>query len=128
MRYTRPEMSTKLLVRNQIDLFSLWKQLTNTRVCFNGLSVVERHVLIENIRMKATKKDISGIEVVRGDLSVPSTLDERVNGVEAVFLVWPGLPTSLVPAVLDVFKKHVRRIVYLSSMSALSIFLCHSLL
>lgn len=58
-----------------------------------------------------------GAEVVYGDLSVPDTLDQSLAGVKAVFLVWPGLPTDLVPVVLDVLKKHVRRIVYLSSMS-----------
>jgi NAD(P)-dependent dehydrogenase (short-subunit alcohol dehydrogenase family) len=58
-----------------------------------------------------------GVEVVYGDLSAPEILDKSLEGVEAVFLVWPGLPTDFAPAVLDALKKHARRVVYLSSMS-----------
>jgi uncharacterized protein YbjT (DUF2867 family) len=58
-----------------------------------------------------------GVDVVRGDLSVPDTLDGCLDGVEAVFLLWPGLPVDFAPAVLDAVKKHARRIVYLSSLS-----------
>ncbi|GHO56798.1 SDR family oxidoreductase [Ktedonobacter robiniae] len=58
-----------------------------------------------------------GVEIVRGDLAEPSTLGETLAGVGAVFLVWPGLPTSLAPAVLDELKKYAQRVVYLSSMS-----------
>lgn len=58
-----------------------------------------------------------GVEVVRGDLSVPTTLDTCLDRVEAVFLVWPGLPVDLASAVLDTVSKRARRIVYLSSLS-----------
>lgn len=58
-----------------------------------------------------------GVEVVYGDLSAPETLDKSSEGVEAVFLVWPGLPTDFALAVLDALKKHARRVVYLSSLS-----------
>lgn len=58
-----------------------------------------------------------GVEVVYGDLSAPETLNKSAEGVDAVFLVWPGLPTDFAPAVLDAFKKYARRVVYLSSMS-----------
>ena len=57
------------------------------------------------------------VEVMRGDLSVPHTLDSCLDGVEAVFLVWPGLPVDFASAVLDAVSKHARRIVYLSSLS-----------
>ncbi len=57
------------------------------------------------------------VEVMRGDLSVPNTLDSCLYGVEAVFLVWPGLPIDFASAVLDAVRKHARRIVYLSSLS-----------
>src|SRR5262249_31138160 len=36
----------------------------------------------------------SGVDVVRGDLSVPDTLDACLKGVEAVFLVWPGFAVT----------------------------------
>ena len=58
----------------------------------------------------------SGIEVVRGDLSVPDTLEAALDGVEAVFLVWPFLTAEAAPPVLDAVTKHARRVVYLSSM------------
>ena len=57
-----------------------------------------------------------GVEVVRGDLSAPDTLDAPLEGVETVFLVWPFLTVEAAPAVLDAVKRHARRIVYLSSM------------
>ena len=57
-----------------------------------------------------------GVDVVRGDLSAPDTLDACLNGVDAVFLLWPGLTADFAPAVLDVISKHARRIVFLSSL------------
>ena len=57
------------------------------------------------------------IEVVRADLSMPGTLKAYLDGVEAVFLLWPFLTAEAAAAVLDVVSKYARRIVYLSSMS-----------
>jgi uncharacterized protein YbjT (DUF2867 family) len=57
-----------------------------------------------------------GVDVVRGDLSTPGTLNVGLKGVDAVFLLWPGLKADLAPAVLDVIGKHARRIVFLSSL------------
>lgn len=56
------------------------------------------------------------VEVVRGDLSDPGSLESALDGVEAVFLVWPFLTAGGVSGVLDVIARHARRIVYLSSM------------
>ncbi|WP_020576638.1 NAD(P)H-binding protein [Actinopolymorpha alba] len=58
----------------------------------------------------------SEVEVVRGDLSAPDTLEPALDGVTSVFLVWPFLTADLVPAVLSVVGRHARRIVYLSSL------------
>jgi uncharacterized protein YbjT (DUF2867 family) len=54
------------------------------------------------------------VEVVRGDLSAPETLDACLDGVEAVFLVWLG---SLAPAeaTLQRIASHAGRVVFLSS-------------
>ncbi|MGH8905193.1 MAG: NAD(P)H-binding protein [Egibacteraceae bacterium] len=57
----------------------------------------------------------AGVDVVPADLSIPGTLDAGLDGVEAVFLVWPFLTAEAAPAVLDAVAKHARRIVYLSS-------------
>ncbi len=57
------------------------------------------------------------VEVVRGDLSDAGTLDAALDAVESMFLVWPFNTAEAAPAVLDVVKRHARRVVYLSSMS-----------
>lgn len=57
-----------------------------------------------------------GVEVVRGDLLDPDTLDAGLDGVESVFLVWPLFTAEGAPEFLDVVRKHARRVVYLSAM------------
>jgi uncharacterized protein YbjT (DUF2867 family) len=88
---------------------------------------VGRHVVSHLQRASATVRALTrnpgsaglpdGVEVVRGDLSAPATLDACLDGVEAVFLVWPFLTAKAAPAFLQTVAKHTRRIVYLSSMS-----------
>lgn len=55
------------------------------------------------------------VEVMQGDLSVPEGLDAAVNGVEVVFLLWRSEAIQAVPLVLERFKQHAKRIVFLSS-------------
>ncbi|MGH3801625.1 MAG: NAD(P)H-binding protein [Pseudonocardiaceae bacterium] len=57
-----------------------------------------------------------GVEVVRGDLAAPDTLDAGLDGADAVFLVWPFLTAEAAPAVLDIVAQQARRVVLLSSM------------
>ena len=54
------------------------------------------------------------VDVVRGDLTVAETLDECLDGIDAVFLVWTAAPAAVAPA-LERIAKHARRIVFLSS-------------
>ena len=54
------------------------------------------------------------VEVVRGDLTVPETLDGCLDSIDAVFLVWTAPAAAVVPA-LERITKHARRIVYLSA-------------
>ena len=54
------------------------------------------------------------VDVVQGDLSLPETLDECLDGIDAVFLVWTAPPATVAPA-LERMAKHARRIVFLSS-------------
>jgi uncharacterized protein YbjT (DUF2867 family) len=54
------------------------------------------------------------VEVVRGDLTAPETLEECLDGVDAVFLVWTA-PADAVPAAMDRIARHVRCIVLLTS-------------
>src|SRR5262249_41769787 len=54
------------------------------------------------------------VEVVRGDLTLPETLDDCLDGTNAVFLVWTA-PPATVAAVLERIAKRARRIVFLSA-------------
>jgi uncharacterized protein YbjT (DUF2867 family) len=54
------------------------------------------------------------VDVVRGDLTVPETLDACLDGMEAVFLVWTA-PTVTAGAVLERIARHAQRVVLLSS-------------
>jgi uncharacterized protein YbjT (DUF2867 family) len=54
------------------------------------------------------------VEVVRGDLTDPATLEECLDGVDAVFLLWTA-PAGAVPAAIERIARHARRIVFLSS-------------
>jgi uncharacterized protein YbjT (DUF2867 family) len=54
------------------------------------------------------------VDVVRGDLTVPETLDACLDGIDAVFLVWTAPPAAVAPA-LERIAKHARRIVFLSA-------------
>ena len=54
------------------------------------------------------------MDVVRGDLTLPETLDECLDGIDAVFLVWVA-PPAAVASTLERIVRHTRRIVFLSS-------------
>ena len=54
------------------------------------------------------------VELMRGDLTVPETLDACFDGVDVVFFVWTADPRAVLTAV-DRISKYARRIVFLSS-------------
>src|SRR5258707_9008597 len=54
------------------------------------------------------------VDVVRGDLALPETLDASLEGIDAVFLVWTAPPATVAPA-LERILRHTQRIVFLSS-------------
>jgi len=54
------------------------------------------------------------VEVVRGDFTIPDSLEEGLRGVSAVFLVWT-LPFAAAPAAIERMGRHARRIVFLSA-------------
>ena len=54
------------------------------------------------------------VDVVRGDLTLPETLDACLDGIESVFLVWTVPPVTAC-AVLERIAKSVQRIVFLSA-------------
>jgi uncharacterized protein YbjT (DUF2867 family) len=54
------------------------------------------------------------VEVMRGDLTVPESLDACLEGIDAVFLVWVA-PPATAAAVLERIARHAKRIVFLSA-------------
>src|SRR5215831_863574 len=54
------------------------------------------------------------VEVVRGDLTLPETLNACMDGIDAVFLVWVAPPATVAPA-LERITRRARRIVLLSA-------------
>ncbi|MEY9936797.1 NAD(P)H-binding protein [Streptacidiphilus sp. MAP5-3] len=54
------------------------------------------------------------VEVVTGDLTVPASLDQALQGTSAVFLLWTAPPTTAA-AVVERLAAHTRRVVFLSS-------------
>ncbi|MEO3795627.1 NAD(P)H-binding protein [Nonomuraea sp. B10E15] len=55
------------------------------------------------------------VETVRGDLTSPETLEPALDGVESVFLLWPGPSTEGAAGTITAIAKHARRVVYLSA-------------
>jgi len=56
----------------------------------------------------------TNIELVRGDLTAPETLDAVLDGVDSVFLVWTA-PPGTAAAVIERIARRAKRIVYLSA-------------
>jgi len=49
------------------------------------------------------------VEVVRGDLALPNTLDGCLDGIDTVFLVWVAPPATVVPALERIAKRTAHR-------------------
>jgi uncharacterized protein YbjT (DUF2867 family) len=64
----------------------------------------------------------AGVEVVRGDLAEPASLEPHLAGADSVFLVWPftspELAAGLGARVVELLARHVTRVVYLSAQAA----------
>ncbi len=54
------------------------------------------------------------VDVVRGDLTVPESLDRCLENINTVFLVWVAPPAAIGDA-LERIAKHARRIVFLTA-------------
>ncbi|WP_224244726.1 NAD(P)H-binding protein [Hyalangium gracile] len=102
--------------------------MSSQRVLVTGATGnVGRHVVSQLLRTGTAVRALTrnpgspglppGVELVRGDLSAPDSLGSAMNGIDAVFLLWPFFTVDAAPAVLEVIQKHARRIVYLSAAS-----------
>lgn len=78
-------------------------------------------LLERGIRARAVTRDPESArlpeatEVVRGDLADPEGLRTCLDGVDAVFLMWPFHDARPMAAILEVIKRHAQRVVLLSS-------------
>jgi uncharacterized protein YbjT (DUF2867 family) len=96
----------------------------NRILVIGGTGTVGRHVVSQlraaGAQVRALVRNPSAaqlppqVEVVRGDLTLPDTLDACLKGIDAVFLVWTAPPAAVTPA-LERITKLFRRIVYLSA-------------
>jgi uncharacterized protein YbjT (DUF2867 family) len=57
------------------------------------------------------------VRVVAGDLTEPGSLADALDGVDAVFLLWPFLTPDGADAVAAAIAKHARHIVYVSALN-----------
>jgi len=86
-----------------------------------GRQVVSQ-LLATDVRVRAMARSPESaglpgqVEVVRGDLTVPTTLDPCLEGADAVFLVWQAPAAGVAPA-LERIAKQARRIVFLSNLT-----------
>ena len=70
-----------------------------------GRQVVSQLLAIDDVRVRALTRDpasanlAAAVEVMRGDLTVPETLEPCLDGVDAVFLVWTTDPSAISAAV-----------------------------
>ncbi|MEP7273599.1 MAG: NAD(P)H-binding protein [Acidobacteriota bacterium] len=73
-----------------------------------------------NVRVRALTRNPdsanlpASVETVRGDLTIPTTLDQSLEDVDAVFLIWTAPPTAVAPA-LERIARRVPRVVFLSA-------------
>lgn len=56
----------------------------------------------------------ASVQIARGDLTDPATLDAALHGVDNVFLIWTA-PPSAIPAAMERITRSVRRVVFLSA-------------
>jgi uncharacterized protein YbjT (DUF2867 family) len=95
-----------------------------TLLIIGGTGTVGRQVVSQlstsGVQIRALVRNLDatglppGVEVMRGDLTVPETLDGCFDGVDTVFLVWTAPQSAVAPA-LERIANHARRIVFLSA-------------
>jgi nucleoside-diphosphate-sugar epimerase len=79
-----------------------------------------RQLPVKEVRVRAMVRNPEAaclppeVEVVRGDLTAPETLDACLDDIDTVFLVWTAPPVAVAPG-LDRMLKRARWIVFLSS-------------
>ena len=96
------------------------KQIVVTGATGNVGRQVVSQLLASDVKVRALTRDPSlanlpgGVDVRRGDLTVPESLDACLDGVDVVFLVWTAQPHAVSNALARI-SKYARRIVFLTS-------------
>jgi uncharacterized protein YbjT (DUF2867 family) len=81
--------------------------------------LLERDAAVRALARDPKAADLpSAVDVVSGDLLDPSGFSAHLEGIEAVFLVWPFFTEEGSAEVVDKLASHTRRIVYLSAEAA----------
>lgn len=99
---------------------ALVKGILVTGATGNIGGLVLSHMATTGLQIRALVRNPSSanlpedVEVVCGDLTRPETLDESLDGIDTVFLVWVA-GAEAVPPALEKIAQSVRRIVYLSA-------------
>ncbi len=85
---------------------------------------IGRHVVDQltaaGVRFRAMTRDPDAarlpadVDVVRGDLTVPESLESCLDEIDTVFMVWVAPPDAIEPA-LETIATHARRVVYLTA-------------
>src|SRR5690348_16928351 len=96
----------------------------NRILVIGGTGNVGRHVVDQllatgtRFRVMARNPDTVNlppqVNVVRGDLTVPETLDQCLEGIDTVFLVWVA-PSEAAPGALERIAALARRVVFLTA-------------
>ena len=83
----------------------------------------ERGVPVRGVSRDPAAADVpTGVEMVRGDLADPASVEPYLAGADAVFLVWPfnspEVTADLGARTAGMLARHVTRVVYLSAQPA----------
>jgi uncharacterized protein YbjT (DUF2867 family) len=83
----------------------------------------ERNLLVRAVARDPASAGLqTGVEVVRGDLADPASLEPHLAGTDAVFLVWPFTSPEVAAdagaRLVELLSRHAARFVYLSAQAA----------